>query len=126
MDRFLVHDALAAVWEFVSEANRFVDQEQPWALAKQMREGDVVAAERLGFTLGDLLEACRLISVASAPVIPGASQRVWQQLGLEWPYRADGGGGPRLEDALAWGASWMGGKVGQAEILFPRVEMDET
>ena len=86
MDEFLLHDALGALWEFVGEANRFVDREQPWTLAKQAKAGDAEAADRLRGVLGDLLEACRVISLAAAPVHPGASSRVQQQLGLEFAY----------------------------------------
>ena len=43
----LLHDALAAVWEFVGGANRFVDAEQPWVLAKAGKAGDEAAGERL-------------------------------------------------------------------------------
>ena len=76
MDTFLLHDALSALWEFVGEANRFVDREQPWTLAKQAKTGDAEATDRLRGVLGDLLEACRVISLAAAPVIPSASARV--------------------------------------------------
>jgi methionyl-tRNA synthetase len=124
MDAFLLHEALGAIWEFVGDANRFVDQEQPWALAKQMREGDVVAAERLGTTLGDLLEACRLVGLATAPFMPGAAKRVFGQLGLDWPYQDNGSDGPALAEQLGWGAGWSTGRMGQPEILFPRVEID--
>jgi methionyl-tRNA synthetase len=122
MDAFLLHDALSALWEFVGEANRFVDREQPWTLAKQAKAGDAEATDRLRGVLGDLLEACRVISLAAAPVIPSASARVQQQLGLEFPYGKSGEEGPALADAVAWGGAKIGGKIGTAEILFPRVE----
>ncbi|MEP7159119.1 MAG: class I tRNA ligase family protein, partial [Chloroflexota bacterium] len=124
MEGYLLHDALAAVWGFVGEANRFVDQEQPWALAKQVREGDGTVSERLSNTLGDLLEACRLVGLAVAPVMPTAATRVWAQLGLAWPYQSNGSGGPRLAEQFEWGAGWTAGKIGSAEILFPRVEIE--
>ena len=44
-ERYLLHDALGSLWDFVAEANRFVDREQPWLLAKQARNGDTAAAE---------------------------------------------------------------------------------
>jgi methionyl-tRNA synthetase len=122
MDAFLLHDALSALWEFVGEANRFVDREQPWTLAKQAKAGDAEATDRLRGVLGDLLEACRVISLAAAPVIPSASARVQQQLGLEFPYGKSGEEGPALADAVAWGGAKIGGKIGTPEILFPRVE----
>src|SRR5688500_13071624 len=124
LDRFLLHDALAALWGFVGEANRFVDREQPWALAKQAREGDGDAADRLRTALGDLLEACRLIALASAPFMPGSAARVFGQLGLEYPYDADGSEGPPLAEFATWGAAPGGGRIGTPEILFPRVEID--
>jgi methionyl-tRNA synthetase len=124
MDTFLLHDALAALWEFVGQANRFVDREQPWALAKSAKAGDAEAADRLRFTLGDLLEACRLLSLAAAPFMPAAAQRVHSQLGVAYPYDATGAGGPPLAELAAWGGSGRGGLVGAQEILFPRVEIE--
>jgi methionyl-tRNA synthetase len=126
MHAFLLHDALASLFEFVADANRFVDQEQPWALAKQVREGDQSAAGRLSNTLGDLLEACRLVGLATAPFMPGAAARVHAQLGLPYEYGPKGEGGPPLADALEWGANWSAGLIGTAEILFPRVEIESA
>ena len=126
MDAYLLHDALAALWEFVADANRFVDREQPWALAKEARGGDAEASERLGTTLGDLLEACRVVALTAAPFMPGAARRVHEQLGLAYDYADDSSGGPRLDEHAAWGAGASGGKIGAAEILFPRVEIEES
>ncbi len=124
LDRFLLHDALAALWDFVGEANRLVDREQPWALAKQAREGDANAAERLRGALGDLLEALRLVALTVAPFMPDTGRRVFEQLGLDdWPYAADGSGGPPLADAAAWGTARAEGRLGTQQILFPRVEL---
>jgi methionyl-tRNA synthetase len=126
MDKYLLHDALAALWEFVGEANRFVDREQPWTLAKQAKAGDEAAARRLRATLGALLESTRLIALAAAPFMPGAARRVHDQLGLSFDYAADGSAGAPLADAASWGARNESGKLGIAEILFPRVEIDES
>ncbi len=128
VDGYLLHDALAVLWDFVSEANQFVDREQPWVLARQAGEGDERAADRLRLTLADLLEACRLIALAAAPFMPGAAQRVFDQLGLDYPYAADGNGGPVLADQARWGGDPAGGssgaRIGAAQILFPRVEIE--
>jgi methionyl-tRNA synthetase len=124
IDAYLLHDALAALWEFVGAANRFVDTEQPWALAKRVREGDDGAAARLEGVLADLLETCRLIGLAAAPFMPRAAARVFGQLGLEWPYADDGNAGPPLAQIARWGGGEYDGRVGNAEILFPRVETE--
>ncbi len=125
MGGFLLHDALAAIWSFVGESNRFVDREQPWVLAKQAQSGDADAADRLRGVLGDLLEACRLIGLAVAPVMPAAAERVSKQLGHGHPYQANGSGGPSLAEQLSWAAGESGGRIGSPEILFPRVEIPD-
>jgi methionyl-tRNA synthetase len=118
-------DALAALWGFVDAANREVDLEQPWVLAKEMKAGVEGKAERLRNVLGDLVEACRLIGLAVAPFMPTAAPRVLAQLGYEYPYGADGNGGPGVLPLLEWGAGFVpGGRVATAEPLFPRIETE--
>jgi methionyl-tRNA synthetase len=125
LDTFRLHDALAELWEYVGGANKTVDAEQPWALAKAARDGDDVAAARLRRTLGDLLEACRLVGLAVAPFMPGIAPRALAQLGYPYDYRPDGNGGPPLLDVLAWGAhADTAGRVAMPEPLFPRLEVE--
>ncbi len=123
---FRLHDALAVLWEYVGEANRFVDREQPWVLAKQAKAGDPAAAERLRSGLGQLLEACRVVALAVAPFMPAAVARVLAQLGIDYPFGADGNGGPPLAELAAWGGGPAAGHTGTQEILFPRVEIAES
>ena len=127
LEGLLLHDALAELWEFVGAANRFVDAEQPWVLAKAAKAGDEAAALRLRDALGDLVEACRLVALAAAPFMPGTAPRVLGQLGHEFPYGPDGNGGPPILGELAWGA-WAGrpGQLGSPEPLFPRLEVEPT
>jgi len=121
----LLHDALAALWEFVGAANRLVDAEQPWVLAKASKAGDEDAGIRLKAVIGDLVEACRLVSLAVAPFMPQAAPRALAQLGYEYGYAADGNDGPAILDDLVWGArSAEAGRVGTAEPLFPRLEIE--
>ncbi|HVA85384.1 MAG TPA: hypothetical protein VNF73_03585, partial [Candidatus Saccharimonadales bacterium] len=122
-DGFLLHEALGALWEFVGDANRFVDLEQPWVLAKAAKGGDEAAALRLRGVLADLIEACRLLGLAAAPFLPATAPRVLGQLGYDHPYESDGNGGPPIVDALGWGA-WSGrvGTLAAAQPLFPRLE----
>ena len=129
----LLHDALATLWEFVGAANRLVDAEQPWALAKAWKAGDAEAGTRLRAVLGDLVEACRLVSLAAAPFIPGAAPRALAQLGYQYGYAANGApdapadGGPAILEDLAWGArAGEAGRLGGAEPLFPRLETEAT
>ena len=121
----LLHDALAALWEFVGAGNRFVEAEQPWVIARAVKAGEDGAAERMRGVLGDLVEACRLVALAVAPVMPGLAPRVMQQLGHDHVYAADGNGGPDIRGELAWGAHvGEAGTLTAAVPLFPRLEMD--
>jgi methionyl-tRNA synthetase len=121
----LLHDALATLWDFVGGANKTVDAEQPWVLARAAKDGDADAAARLGQVLGDLIEACRLIALAAAPFMPRTAPRVLAQLGHAYPYGDDGNGGPALLDELRWGAhAGEPGKLTVAEPLFPRLEAE--
>jgi methionyl-tRNA synthetase len=110
----------------VGAANRFVDAEQPWVLAKAAKAGDTEADERLRGVLGDLLEACRLAGFAAAPFLPATAPRLAEQLGIEYPYGPDGNGGPALGDLLRWGAAAPGGRIGTPTPLFPRVEIESA
>jgi methionyl-tRNA synthetase len=75
LDGYLLHDALAALWEFVGAANR---RRQRAAVGAQQAgcRGDERRGGAAGGGSGDLLEACRLVGLAAAPFMPGAAPRV--------------------------------------------------
>ncbi|HJW23008.1 MAG TPA: methionine--tRNA ligase [Candidatus Limnocylindrales bacterium] len=127
----LLHEALAALWDFVGAANRLVEAEAPWSLAKTARSGDPTdpdanaAAARLRGVLGDLIEACRLVGLAAAPFMPSIAPRVLAQLGYAYPYGSDGNGGPPLLEELEWGRHGSeAGTLGAAVPLFPRLDVE--
>jgi methionyl-tRNA synthetase len=125
LEGFLLHEALAQIWEFVGDANRLVDSEKPWELAKAWKAGDEAAGERLRQVLGDLVEACRLLGLAVAPYMPATAPRLLAQLGYPYRYAADGNGGPAILDELRWGAhAGEPGGLTAPEPLFPRLEVD--
>ncbi len=98
----LLHDALATLWDFVGQANKAVDAEQPWVLAKAAKAGDAASGERLRDVLGDLIEACRLVGLAAAPFMPSTAPRLLAQLGHAYPYGPAGSDGPPVLDELEW------------------------
>jgi methionyl-tRNA synthetase len=126
----LLHEALSVLWEFVGAANRLVEAEQPWSLAKAMKTGDAEAETRLRAVIGDLVESCRLVALAAAPFMPQSAPRALTQLGYEYQYAANGvplpaAGAAGLLDDLRWGAhAAEQGKLGAAEPLFPRLETE--
>ena len=114
-----------AVREYVGAANKVVDAEQPWVLAKAAKTGDAAAEVRLRGVLGDLVEACRLVGLAAAPFLPGTAPRLLAQLGHAYPYGPDGNGGPSILAELAWGAhAREAGRLTAPEPLFPRLDVE--
>ena len=127
LEECLLHEALAELWEFVGRANKVVDAEQPWVLAKAAKAGDDAAAARLRGVLGDLVEACRLVGTAAAPFMPGAAPRILAQLGWEYGWAPDGNGGTPILAELAWGArAAEAGRLAAPEPLFPRLETESA
>ena len=121
----LLHEALADLWGYIGAANKVVDAEQPWVLAKAWKAGDEEAGERLRGVLGDLVEACRLVGLAAAPFLPGTAPRLLAQVGHAYPYGHDGNGGPPVLGELAWGAhAGDDGRVATPEPLFPRLDVE--
>ncbi len=109
MERLGLHEALEAVWDLVTRANRYVEENAPWKLAKD--EGQ---AGRLDTVLYHLAESVRLISVLIQPVMPEISRRIRIQLG-------QGDEMPSLEE-LAWGRLPAGTMIQKPTPLFPKHE----
>ena len=73
--------ATDAVQTIVTAANRFVEAERPWVLAKGEQSGDAAAGERLDAVLSILVEACRCVTHELTPFVPEGAARVSAQLG---------------------------------------------
>jgi methionyl-tRNA synthetase len=68
--------AVAAVWDIVEEANRYLDRAQPWRLARAERDGDVSAGPLLDRSLALLLGTCSQLGRDLSPFLPGLSARI--------------------------------------------------
>ncbi|MBI3078554.1 MAG: methionine--tRNA ligase [Deltaproteobacteria bacterium] len=110
---------LQSLWPLVNLANKYVDENAPWTLAKEPAK-----ASRLRTVLYHALEALRITAICLSPVMPGAAEKMWQQLGLQGSSVVGGEtlGGHRLADAEQWGRFPEGTVVGRPSPLFPRVE----
>lgn len=78
MDNFRLADALEAVFEMFSRANKYIDETTPWVLAK-----DESKRERLGTVLYNLLETIRWGAIMLAPFIPETSEEILNELGTD-------------------------------------------
>ena len=110
--------ALASMMELVGAANGYAESQAPWSLAKK---GET---ERVGEVLAVMGETCRIIGHLLAPVAPEAAARLHEQLGIPAPYDTRGGGGPGLDDLLAWGTGPNDTRVGSPTPIFPRIEVE--
>ena len=77
MDKTHFADALSAVWKLVSRANKYIDETEPWVLAK-----DDSKKEELSDVMTHLAKSLRLIAALLQPVMPDAPKEICRQLGL--------------------------------------------
>ena len=105
---------LAAVWDIVSRANQYLVEKEPWQLAKDPARGDELAG-----VLYAAAETLRILAILIQPIMPGAAQRLWDQLGVGVAVEAR-----RVPVDVAWGGLKPGTVTSKGEALFPRVEGD--
>jgi methionyl-tRNA synthetase len=72
--------ASGAIWAGVEAANRFINDRQPWRLARAEAAGDRAAGAELDAVLGTLVAACRSVAGELAPFLPVAADRIAAQL----------------------------------------------
>jgi methionyl-tRNA synthetase len=99
-------EALAQTWSIVREGNRYIDEQKPWALAKNAQD-----LPALHGVLGRLLETLRWAALMVAPAMPTAAQEILRQLG-------------RAQDEGTWPDKWgwPGGALTEPKPVFPRIE----
>ncbi len=108
------HKALAAIWECIGAANKYIDSVAPWNLAK-----DEGLLPRLKTVMRTLLEVNAIVAVLISPFMPETSSRMLERLGIEKnPSEL------RLDRDAVWGTLAEGKKVVKGESLFPRVETE--
>jgi methionyl-tRNA synthetase len=110
MERFDVVEltgALDEIWSVVRRLNAFVQEEQPWQLAK-----DDAQADRLDAALYSLAEGLRVVSVLLVPFMPEATDKLLAALGQD----------DRSLENARFGSVGGGAQVAELEPLFPRVE----
>ena len=110
MDALRVADALELVVALARRSNKYIDETEPWVLAKSED-----CKERLGTVIYNLLESIRIIAVLLEAFMPDTANKIYAQIG---------GCDMSIESIQSFGALAAGQKVGKAEPLF--VRLDET
>lgn len=107
-----LHEGLAAVWEIVDRANGYLVEREPWKLARDgARRGELASV------LYAAAETLRVLAVLISPIMPGAAERLWEQLGIAEPLAHQ-----RVPDAVAWGGLRPGTVTTRGGPLFPRLD----
>jgi methionyl-tRNA synthetase len=104
--------ALEAAWALLRTIDGHIQEQQPWARAK---EGDAGRGALVN-TLYVSLEGLRIMSILIAPFMPLIAERLRTQLGLTEPPVS-------LADESPWGGLAEGAAIGATEPLFPRVDI---
>ncbi|MCI1687551.1 methionine--tRNA ligase [Schleiferilactobacillus harbinensis] len=113
MNHFRFPNALDEVWRLINRANKYIDETEPWKLAKSDK-----TAKALDSVLAHLAESLRLVAVLVAPVMTHTPKEMFAQLGLA---SAD----PAVADKPEWGAFPAGITVtDHAEPIFPRLDAE--
>lgn len=115
MNEYQFSEALKEIWKFISRMNKYIDECEPWKLAK-----DEDSKDRLSTVMYNLVEGLYKIAALISPFMPDTAQKMLNQLGLEVDAEK-----MKLEDVKAWGAYPVGGKLNAAEPIFPRVEFEK-
>ena len=121
-NQFLLHfenlafsRALETAWSVVARVDKMITDAKPWDLAKDENQKPT-----LGAVLYRAAETLRWLSVLLHPVMPGASQEIWSQLGLE--------GSPSQVNPvdLKWGQLKEGTVISEVQPVFPRLDKVKT
>src|SRR5215831_9841609 len=106
---------LENVWELISRVNKYIVENEPWAIAERPSE-----SKKLDSVLFHAAEALRLIAALVAPVIPKTAQSLWEQLGLDGKVNS-----VRLTE-LRWSDQLVGKNIRSGPSLFPRLDPKEV
>jgi methionyl-tRNA synthetase len=107
--------ALESIWGLIAEVDKYLVEFQPWLLVKEQSKWP-----RLEMVLYTAYEVLRTVTRLAHPVLPHATQQIWQQLGYT----------TRLEsESLApnwWNEQKPAFQVAAPQAVFPRVDKTEA
>ena len=104
-----------AVMELIHAANHYIEDSEPWALAK-----DEAKADQLAFVIYNLLEAIRVSAHLLEPFMPTTSAEALRRISCEAEAGSD-----NLAEACVWGGLAGGAPVEKGDALFPRLQKND-
>ncbi len=112
MREIRLHDALDTAMQIVREANQYIEQQQPWQLAK------LEETKMLNDTMYILLETLRHVAWMVYPFMPETAQKILNSLDLTIPEEFN----ESAEYAWVWGGLAPAVTIKKIDPLFPRLE----
>lgn len=109
METFQFSKALEAIWKLIRRTNKYIDETEPWVLAKTDKE-------RLGTVLYYLVESIRIISVLIHPFLTQTSEKIGEK--IQWNDFS-------WESAVEFGKIKPGIRVTKGDNLFNRLDVDK-
>ena len=82
MEKYAFQNALTEIFKVISRANKYIDENMPWALAK-----DEAQKPRLAKVLYNLLETVRVCAGLLTPFMPATAEEISRRLGgaeMDW------------------------------------------
>ena len=114
MERFQFQNALEQVFKTIQRANKYIDENAPWALAK-----DPANRVRLATVMYHLLETIRICATLLMPFMPESAGKIFDQIGACEGCRT-------WEKANVWGSLRPDATVHKGEALFPRIDAEKA
>ncbi|GAB6138918.1 methionine--tRNA ligase [Halanaerobaculum tunisiense] len=115
MDQLQFSTALEELWRLVRRTNKYIDQTEPWVLAKDESQQD-----KLATILYTLLDNLRRIAISLVPFLPEAPAKMWQQIGISAKLEEQ-----TWEDVKVFGQLEPGTEVQAGDPIFPRIDIEE-
>ncbi|WYU49743.1 methionine--tRNA ligase [Paenibacillus sp. FSL K6-0108] len=106
--------ALTAISQFVSRSNKYIDETQPWALAR-----DEAKRNELASVMSHLIESLRIASILLQPFLTRAPRKIWEQLGIQE------GELTAWDSAKQWGVIPAGNVLQKGDPIFPRLDSEQ-
>ncbi|WP_026770991.1 methionine--tRNA ligase [Sediminibacillus sp. JSM 1682029] len=106
--------ALSTIWQLISRTNKYIDETQPWILAK-----DEAKKERLGNVMAHLAESLRKAAVLLRPFLTETPDRIFSQIGIEEEACKE------WESLKQDGLIAPGTKVQKQDPIFPRLDAEK-
>ncbi|MGP0585782.1 methionine--tRNA ligase [Paenibacillus timonensis] len=114
MEKMEFSVALTYIGAFISRTNKYIDETQPWVLAKdEAKQGELASV------MAHLAESLRIASILLQPFLTQAPKKIWAQLGIA------PGELTTWESAKTFGRLPAGTKLVKGEPIFPRLDAEQ-